>query len=1018
MERSAFMAYLRGTGTIFVLFCRLLAISAQDLYLSFHHLSQDDGLKHAKNYSVFQDAFGFAWISTDEGLNRFDGRNVEHFTLNTTGNPSANIEKISSRCFEDADNNLWVSTFSGLACYKRSSATIEFFPLGLRGPKDFKAFYMDKDARIWVQATNGGNAELYTFDIKTKSYKLLGPLAGNCFSVVTDVNGGVRKIATGLLPNDQFGLILTDISTWETKAVEFDRFADGRLRRSSPVANMLPEGDSVLWACIYNGLGKYDQKSGKTYIMLDRAPNVSPDFGMANDLLALDENRLLVACVDGLLVFDKRQNKFLQLIQYHPQLPGTIKPGEITALYRDRSDNIWLSGPGGGIAFTHLLKNKFQVIRPTIGSLASALFEAEDGSIWYSTRDSGAYQLNTQGKILRHTKELDNRAQPNIFFNLPEIEFFFEDPIAGLWGISGTNTLEWKADKQHFEFREKNFFGVASNEAENIRANFRLANGTRLVAKGKKVFQVEKSGKQIQLLPWLDPQIFGLQEVAAIFENKKGWLFIADNLRHLAILDIKNSPARKIADMFDVGDCNNFAETKDGLVWAATSKGLYRIDPESLQGTLLLEKTDGCPNEAYYKILPDKQGFLWLTGNNGIVRYSPADKTAQRFNTHDGLLSNLTSPNAALQVTTTGDFWIGTQNGINTFHPEAIKLLNTQPKVQITRLFVNDTAFNTGTDICVLQRLELNYTQNTLSFQFAALDFSTPGTNQYFYRMKGIERDSVSNGTLGFVRYANLRPGEYTFEVWATNSDGVLSQEPRRLKLLIHPPFWQTWWFYLLCTVSVAGLLYAWFWYRLQQALKIERLRVQISSDLHDDVGTMLAGLAMQSEALQLSAQEKDKGKLQRISQISRDAMAHMRDTVWAIDARKDKLENLLDRMREHAEETLTPCDIRFDIQVENVPLKQNLPTQIRQNLYLIYKEAVTNAARHSNGDFVSIALKKWGNGLEMQVFDNGAVAEKTYKTTGLGASNMRLRAEKMGGTLEIKREGGFCVLVRVPRLA
>ncbi len=214
--------------------------------------------------------------------------------------------------------------------------------------------------------------------------------------------------------------------------------------------------------------------------------------------------------------------------------------------------------------------------------------------------------------------------------------------------------------------------------------------------------------------------------------------------------------------------------------------------------------------------------------------------------------------------------------------------------------------------------------------------------------------------------------------------------------------------------LTLGGLIYAWFWYRLQQALKIERMRVQISSDLHDDVGTLLAGLAMQSEALELTAQEKDKSKLKRISEISRNAMAHMRDTVWAIDARKDKLENLLDRMREHAEETLTPRDIRFDMQVDNLSLKQNLSTNIRQNLYLIFKEAVTNAAKHTNGDTLTVSLKKSGEGFEMRISDNGQVIEKTYKTTGLGTSNMQMRAEKIDGKLEINRENGFCVTLRM----
>lgn len=201
----------------------------------------------------------------------------------------------------------------------------------------------------------------------------------------------------------------------------------------------------------------------------------------------------------------------------------------------------------------------------------------------------------------------------------------------------------------------------------------------------------------------------------------------------------------------------------------------------------------------------------------------------------------------------------------------------------------------------------------------------------------------------------------------------------------------------------------------------MENINLAIIEDdlvIQESLETYLgANPAMQSEVLELTASDKDKSKLRRIGEISRDAMARMRDTVWAIDARKDKLENLLDRMREHAEETLGPRGVRFDIEAEQLSLKQNLPANIRQNVYLIYKEAVTNAAKHSNGDTMLVTLKKTTTGFEMRIRDNGKMPEKAYKTTGSGTSNMQMRAEKIGGTLEISREDGFEVVLRLKGL-
>jgi signal transduction histidine kinase len=282
--------------------------------------------------------------------------------------------------------------------------------------------------------------------------------------------------------------------------------------------------------------------------------------------------------------------------------------------------------------------------------------------------------------------------------------------------------------------------------------------------------------------------------------------------------------------------------------------------------------------------------------------------------------------------------------------------------------------------------------------------------------MVGAESDWVISDR-GFARYPKLRPGKYTFEVRSANADGVWQQEPLQLPITIQTPFYQTTWFYLLCILVVAGMVGAWFQYRLNQALKLERMRVKISSDLHDDVGSMLSGLAMQSEILGLNAQGKDKDRLQRIAETSRNAMARMRDTVWAIDARKDRLENLIDRMREHAEECLTPKDVQFSIQINGLENKLSLPSIIRQCVYLIYKEAITNITKHSNADRVRVVLSKKGKGLEMEICDNGKVEEKSYKPSGMGLSNMTMRAKQVHGDVRIETKDGFCIFLNVPSL-
>ena len=197
----------------------------------------------------------------------------------------------------------------------------------------------------------------------------------------------------------------------------------------------------------------------------------------------------------------------------------------------------------------------------------------------------------------------------------------------------------------------------------------------------------------------------------------------------------------------------------------------------------------------------------------------------------------------------------------------------------------------------------------------------------------------------------------------------------------------------------------------------IERLRIKISSDLHDDVGSILSGVAMQAEVLQQRIPEIEKERINRLSELSRRAMSRMRDAVWAMDARKDKWESLQDRMREFAEEMLEEKGISYQIKFENLNLQEVLSAEIRQNLYLIFKEAITNVFKHSNATQVKVNLKNMENTFEMLIKDNGSNSEINLEGAGQGISNIKLRANRLHAILEFIQKDGFAILLRRERI-
>jgi ligand-binding sensor domain-containing protein/two-component sensor histidine kinase len=961
----------------------------------FHRLSPNEGLSQGTNAFVFQDSRGFVWLSSIDGLNRFDGKSVKIYKADGQNGLSGNI--ITSNFFEDSSANLWFTTHEGIHCYVREKDRFEYFQLhdaqGKKIEQEYFVFYLDKQQQLWVQASG----YLHLFDLRMRQGKQICPLSGRRQYVVCDTPGVVSKVVSANIPPTQSGILVLDMRNKGQVTTFFTDPVQGQpVGRSFSVYCESPD---CWWVAMTTGLTAFYPQSGRA-VCYDRYGN--QPIGEVWALAPLRDSMLMVSTsLKGFLLFDKKQQRFIRQIPATPDRKPGLGLRNISAFYVDKQENLWISSPRNGVNFTQLHKQKFEKKEALQGVSMTSIFQTKDGAVWCNGPADTVFRFSPDGLHSERfaLKYPQSEALPG------RIEYFFEDNRGDLWACHQRFIFRWNPSKRVFKYT-----GLLPGYVLGTR---QLTGGPLLLSTYGGIYSVRRDDKGpiFEKADFLGQ--YQSEAATALFEDQKKRLYLALDATRIAVLEKKQANYEPVRAIENIGCAHAFCEQGNTL-WVATTTGILKINTADLSFEKLNAAEHGAPSENYYSILTDRQGHFWLSCNRGIIRYHPETKTFHRYTLADGLQDNEFNTNAFL-LQSNGRIWMGGNQGMNVFDPDQIQALSKLPQVQLTRLLVNDELFETPVQVGELRELTLAYQQNTFSFDFVALEYSDPGANIFRYQLENYDKDWVDAGTNGFARYANLPPGNYTFKVKAANSDGVWNETPTALRIRVLTPWWQSWWFYLLCVSVTGGLIYGWFWFRLQQALRLERLRVKISSDLHDDVGTLLAGLAMQSEALAITAPEKDKGKLQRISEISRNAMAHMRDTVWAIDARKDKWENLLDRMREHAEETLVPRDMRFELTVENIAAQNNIPVELRQNLYLIYKEAITNAARHSNGNTVRVHLKKTPNGgLEMRICDNGTSAEKNYKTTGSGTSNMQMRAKKIGGTLEISREAEeYCVVLR-----
>jgi signal transduction histidine kinase len=295
---------------------------------------------------------------------------------------------------------------------------------------------------------------------------------------------------------------------------------------------------------------------------------------------------------------------------------------------------------------------------------------------------------------------------------------------------------------------------------------------------------------------------------------------------------------------------------------------------------------------------------------------------------------------------------------------------------------------------------------------------------RYQHKLEGVDQDWGAFTEQRAVHLANLAPGSYRFLVRAVNAAGVVSEIPATFSFTILSPVWQRWWFLALAATMVGLAGYVVYRYRVAQLLKLERMRTRIATDLHDDIGSSLSQIAILSEVSRQLLGKEQNGVSESLAQIantSRDLVDSMSDIVWAINPRRDRVSDLTQRMREFAGDLFTARDIEFSFRVPAGGLEVRLDSDMRRQLYLIFKEAVNNAARHSRCTRAEIEFEVAQDRLLLQVRDNGRGFDPNddagTSRNGNGLASMRERARALGGEIEIISQAnpGTAVKLNLP---
>ncbi|MCB0836755.1 MAG: hypothetical protein KDD99_08860, partial [Bacteroidetes bacterium] len=783
----------------FFLFIPVSQITGQDLQLSFHQLTTDNGLSEATNAFIYKDSRGFVWMSSLDGLNRFDGLNVKVYKPRSGDPHSLDGNIITSSFFEDKDANLWFTTYNAIHRYNREKDHFDIFRLkndaGQEISEDYYAFHLDQKNHLWVRTGIGESGRLHWFEIDLHSDSILGPLDGQRAAVIPSSKGNIQVIST-FFPR-KYGFEITSFGK------EIHKLVDGRPGLSKHALpgqsrHAYPESDTLVWIAMSQELLAFNPvtQTGRSYTRFQ-----GNAFHGLSSVIPYGEDKLLVGNLfQGIFIFDKKQRQFIQLIAPSRSNAQSLPFFRVNDLYLDHHENLWVSSWGSGIAYANLKKHKFPILLE--GASVSVIYPTSDGKKWCGTSE-GVFVFNEQGKqekYLPYWETMNGQRNDTI------IEFMFHDQEGQLWATSGKKLLKWNASKDIFQ-QVQNFESFPYEV-------FVKADGQILMANYQGLFSLEKENGGLRVVPFI---LIGDKQThlfTKIFEDKGGRLFLAENRNNLFILQPQNDAYELMHSFQDMGDIYAFFhEPEKKLIWIAGSRGLFQFNGKS-DSLKQMGPNEGIPNEGFVQVL-GYEDQLWLSGKSGLIQYFPEKQSYQTYNTTDGLLETTANLNAAYQ-SENGNIWLGSLRGINLISPTNIPNVPYPPDIQLTRLLVNDQEWKDSVQIGEKTSLEFPYTENTVSFEFVAMEYSEADKNQFAYRLRGYEEEWVyiTPGEKGFVRYPNLPPQNYTLEIKAANSDGVWTENPRQLSITIHPPFWQRWWFRGLMLIIIAAII--WGLYRTQ----------------------------------------------------------------------------------------------------------------------------------------------------------------------------------------------------------
>ena len=949
------------------------------LYADAYLYDESRWLSNNQVNQITKDRTGLLWIATNSGLNSFDGYAFKEATF-------FKKKVINSFCYDSTSHALWVGTDDGLFKYELKTQQVKAYT---NSTQSVQRIYMYKGKFI-VQFLQGDIAEvgwngvmrklfnLQSVGVVRKNFRNLGciDLAGNLYLAVHDyphlltvnVNTGKHRILTKVLAKDVWNVSLID-------------------------------GTCVL-ACMRKGLQQLSQ--GKSDILLQNSIQQEHKFSMIYKFK--HEYYALIRGFYGIYQFNTKSGKW-RLLESDNDV--SFRSKNISTVFRDAHDVLWVGTNKGLIKMTLDIPCSFKTLFDGYLPFVSTrqIIEKNKDELFVATIN-GIYQYN-----LRNLKaKLIDSTEFDTVFPIYTRALYYAN---GRYLYAGTETHEnfiYRVDLPNDKC-EGGFYTKwpAQTKVSSVFSMYKGIGATIWLAtdKGLATYNEEKKTVSVFLSGKFNTHETRLFYVAKSSIPGKFWaagrasLFLVDEQNGIERTITRTTSPFKLVD----DDYIFVGEDVKHKLWVATKKsGMFILD-FATQTTEVLTNVQGLSANEVYGILWQDDNIGWISTVNGLCRYDTRTKTFNNYFLEDGISDNEFNQNSLFKGSD-GTFYFGGINGINYFNPKDVKPIADKLTIFSASAVKWNESEQAFIEVNTDGQIRMNPQDHLLSLTFGLSDYSNTQGCTFFYKIEGLYNNWVSLGNQNMLRLNSLPAGNYHIEIMGYNKRGIRSTNILSYNLEIIQVFYKTWWFYVLLAMSLVLLVYGYFKWRLQNINQKLKLRTQIASNLHDEVGSLLTSIIISTDSARYAsdtADEKDI-KLEKISSLSRVATSTMSDVLWSIDARNDYAGNLTDRMREHAEAMLVPLGIEVEFDLSAAQQNQNIAPEIRQQLYLVFKEAINNIVKHASATLVQVYYMQQGKKFRLRIENNNDSKVDPIHSTGQGLKNMHMRAAKINAKCEVYR--------------